>query len=304
MSCIKSDAPLPTSSAISQATGDRESGSTQVTQRLCRSCNGIHPAIPQQPWEIDDPDARQKALRTLDDARLSRSIETTNLAINHSLEVHHHACTSGLPYSYHELFHRTKLYTATVKGLVSVLRMLGTSSTNFRAAETATLLVDFSSTVLRSDKIKFHYFLNSQRKGIYWILDDALLHICLDLWEDGKSNTPWDKLISPINLALSSTQEKLDEWSEIDMSMYNHLQRISYNLQEPRVFMQGYFERTLAFLRDSIRIYEIWRTVRLSGIGRLPIELANVIIMDVFESEKLPIGDLRQLYLFKGKGTA
>jgi hypothetical protein len=240
----------------------------------------------------------QKYKREVADLHLTHAIETNNLQVFHEIE------GSWPPHIYNTLFYQTKAFTRTVKDLVAATCRLGLPSSSLRAAEAAYLIADFSITVLRSEKSSFHRFLNSQRSGIYWILDDALLRICPELWEDKRAGHAWDKVIHPVNFVLASAQEQLHEWAKLDVTVFKETQRLSYDIPPPDTFTRGYFERTLAFLPESIRVYEIWRTVRLSGIRRLPNELANVIIADIFEFEKLPIGDLRPLYLSKGKGKA
>jgi hypothetical protein len=235
---------------------------------------------------------RQKSFRSSADAHLTKAVEKANLAISCHYE--------GRQPVYTTLFHQTKSFTAIVEELVAVTAKRAPSEW----AEAARLIVDFSINVLRSEKTEFHRFLNSQRKSIYWILDEALLRICLDQWEDSRRNACWDKATQPISLALATVRDRLPEWAELDRKAFSKAGHERDRVHSANVFVEGYFERTLTFLRESLKIYEIWRTVRLSGIGQLPNELADVIISDIFESEGLPVGDLRALYLPKGKGEA
>lgn len=258
----------------------------------------IHHRLVKTPEGWDTKAWLQKYKREVADLRLTYAIETNNLQTFHEME------GSWLPHIYNTLFYQTKAFTATIKDLVAATCKLGLPSSSLRAAEAACLIPDFSITVLRSEKSSFHRFLNSQRSSIYWILDDALLRICMDLWEDTRTSASWDKVVRPVSFALGSAQEQLHEWAKLDVVVFKETQQITYDIPPPETFTKGYFERTLTFLPESIRVYEIWRTVRLSGIGRLPNELANVIIADIFEFEKLPVGDLRPLYLSKGKGKA
>jgi len=225
----------------------------------------------------------------------TNKIEVMNLETFHEIE------GSWLPQTYKTLFFRTKAFIATVKDLIAATRKLQISSASFHAAEMARLIVGFSITIQNTQV--FHLVLNSQRKDIYWMLDDMLVRICLDLWDDMRATASWDKVISPINLALATAQEQLQRCAELDMAVFleTHSELENLSLE---TFTAGHFERTASFLQTSLKISEIWRTVRLSGIGRLPNELANVIIADIFDFEKLPVGDLRLLYLPKGKCKA
>ncbi|KAF2825982.1 hypothetical protein CC86DRAFT_293841 [Ophiobolus disseminans] len=208
---------------------------------------------------------------------LSKEIDSANAEVLSVIEGY-----SWVSYIYLELFDRTKTFTGTVEELVSAT----IKHAPLRWAEAARLCVDFSITVLRSKRLGFHRLLNSQRKSIYWMLDEALLRICLDKWEDSKSNAMWDRVIRPIKLALATAEKELPGWAELDRKEFVRFKGQD-GIASAQPFMRGYFERT---------------TVRLSGIGRLPNELANVIIEDVLDFEELPKGDLRPLYLSKGKG--
>jgi hypothetical protein len=294
MSGVGTDAPfsypthlIPIRQDVTREPNSPEWALSQTRHRLAK---------PPEGWDTEA--WLQKYQREVADLRLTHDIETNNLHTFHEIEGY------WLPNIYNTLFYQTKAFTATVEDLVAAICKLGLPSSSVRAAEAACLIADFSIKVLRSKKSFFHRFLNSQRCGIYWILDDALLRICLELWEDKRAGPSWDKVIRPVNFALASAQEQLHEWAKLDVVVFKETQRLSYDIPPPDTFTRGYFERTLAFLPESIRVYEIWRTVRLSGIRRLPNELANFIIADIFEFEKLPVGDLRSLYLSKGKGKA
>jgi hypothetical protein len=166
-----------------------------------------------------------------------------------------------------------------------------------RWAEAARLIVDYSVVVLRSARLGFERFLHSQRDSIYWILDDALLRICLDRWENVHARFPWDMATRPIVLSLADAKKRLPSWIELDLQ--NMLKHQIDNSLSASNLANSYFQRTQAFLQQSTKIYEIWRTVRMSGIGRLPVELADVIIGDVMTAERLPTGDLRPFHLLK-----
>jgi hypothetical protein len=204
----------------------------------------------------------------------------------------------SVPHIYRELFYRTKIFTATVQDMVTATMHHKPS----KWAEAARLIVDYSVIVLRSQKVEFEKFLQSQRESIYWILDDALLRLCLDQWEADEKKYLWNKATEPINFALLDAREKLPRWSELDSRSMSAFQGLTD--ASSKYFVRTYFEQTQRFLHESGRIAEVWRTVRMSGIGRLPVELADIIIADVLNFEKLQIRDLRQEYLSKAKSKA
>jgi hypothetical protein len=201
-----------------------------------------------------------------------------------------------VPQVYHSLFHRTKAFTVAVQDLAAATMKHEPS----RWTEAVCYVIDYSVVVLRSESIRLERFLHSQRESLYWILDDALLRLCLDRWEARQARPSWDKAIEAVTLALSNASKKLPEWIERDMQVL-----LSSGFATGRSaddLAEIYFVRTQKFLCESTRVYEIWRTVRLSGIRQLPVEVADVIIDDVFSFENLPRGDLRSSYLGKGKG--
>lgn len=204
---------------------------------------------------------------------------------------------SDVPQMYRALFQRTKMFTATVQDLITAVMKHEPA----RWAEAARLIVDYSVVILRSERLGFERFLHSQRGSIYWILDDALLRLCLDRWEITQAAIPWDRATAPIMLTLSDAMEMLPQWIELDVRNMSKLQ--IDNERSARNLPNDYFRRTKAFLHQSTRLFEIWRTVRMSGIGRLPVELVDPIIGDVMSAEKLPTGDLRSLYLSKGSNN-
>ena len=250
-------------------------------------------------WPASSPEQQegwvQERSRRLADQRLTLDMNKANLEMSF-----HFDGLCQVPHMYHMLFHRSRTFVANVEEIVATTIKHAPS----RWAEAASLIVDYSVNVLRSEKLGFEKFLNSQRKSIYWILDEALLRICLDQWEDRRPNVSWDRVTKPINLALTSAHEELPGWAELDLKEFLKTHAEWDGIASTKPLIAGYFERTSAFLRESARVYEIWRTVRRSGIGQLPNELADVIIQDVFEFEKLPMADLRPMYLSKGKGKA
>jgi hypothetical protein len=207
---------------------------------------------------------------------------------------------AGISQAYLSLFHRTKAFTTVVQDLATV----ALKHEPLKWAEATCFIIDYSVFIISSEQTGLKNFLHSQRESIYWILDDALLRLCLDRWDAHQVRPLWDKAVEPITLALSNAINKVPEWVQRDMAA---LERFGIPLDTGRsakIFANIYFERTRRFLRESTRVYEIWRTVQLSGIGQLPVELADVIIDDVLSFEKLTTGDLRSSYLSKGKGKA
>jgi hypothetical protein len=200
---------------------------------------------------------------------------------------------SDVPHIYHALFQRTKTFTNAVQDLATATMKHDPT----KWAEAARLIVDYSVVILRSERLGFERLLNSQRGSIYWILDDMLLRLCLDRWETAQALVPWDKAKAPITLALYDAKEKLPQWIELDVRNMSKLQ--IDNAGSARHLTNDYFVRTQKFLHQSTRLFEIWRTVRMTGIGRLPAELAEPIIEDVMDFEKLPSEDLRSLFLPK-----
>jgi hypothetical protein len=85
-------------------------------------------------------------------------------------------------------------------------------------------------------------------------------------------------------------------WGEQDLEETLKWNRSICEGAKAEWFEAGWFRRSRKFLNESTRIYEIWRTIRRSGGGQLPIELAYTIVEDVATFEELPTGDLRELY--------
>jgi hypothetical protein len=195
---------------------------------------------------------------------------------------------------------RTKAFTTLVQDLVAAAPKHEPS----KWAEAACFIINYSVVVLKSERIGFKHFLHSQRESICWILDDALLHLCLDRWDACQIRTLWDKATETITLALSNAIQQVSEWVQRDTQALERFGIPAETGPSAKIFTNIYFERTRGFLRDSTRVYEIWRTVQLSGIVQLPVELANVIIDDVLNFEELTPGDLQASYLSKGKCRA
>jgi hypothetical protein len=235
-----------------------------------------------------EPDwQEQKNMRSLE---LINSLDTFLLRCGKEGLLH-------IPLIYQTLFHRTKTYAATVRKLVAA-----TSGAPAKWADAACLLVDWSINILRHPSVGFEKFLHSQRESIYWILDDALLRICVEKWDVAPcSRTLWDEATASLRLAIRKAERRIPGWVARE---YEELQKWvavpSIRLAEKEIEV-GYFRRSRMFLRHSTRVNELWRTMRLCAKGQLPAELANVIVEDVSRFEGLPMGDLGRLYLPKNK---
>ena len=200
-----------------------------------------------------------------------------------------------VPAVYYALFYHTGAFCISVQDQIRAFA----AGAPGNWAKAACLLVDWSVQVLRSDKVGFERFLHTQRYSIYWILDDALLRILADQWEDRSSLVPWDKCTAPICLALSKAQHLIPTWADCDFKEI--MKWHPGNFGPAEALEDGYFRRSQRFLVQSLRVHEIWRTVTLGGKGMLPAELANAIAEDVARFEGLPLEDLRVLYFPRGK---
>jgi len=241
-------------------------------------------------------------------SELERDIRCMNSTILDDLEG-----LSTIPRLYQTLFYRTREFATTVRKLVDVEPASW--------AHAACLLIDWSVNVLRHKEVRLERFLHSQRETLYWILDDALLRICVDQWDPPQPTTPsshsikshkspsssssstpqaapWDIATRPILLALSRARGLMPLWHALDLE---ERERWELNCLDPqgRYFDAGWFRRSTKFLHQSTRIHEVWRTLRRWGDGQLPAELANAIMEDVAKFEGLPMCDLRTQYFTK-----
>jgi hypothetical protein len=169
-----------------------------------------------------------------------------------------------VPIIYRRLLHHTKIIATIVSDLVKATSSLGISMW----AEAARLLVDYSVSILSSRNLGTEKFLHSQRESIYWILDDAMLGLCLDQWEDDAKRERWDGAVKPITLALGEAMKKLQGWLDEHLV---EMKRFYFEIAHafPERLTAGYFKRSQEFLQESARVFEIERTVRLSRIGML-----------------------------------
>ncbi|CBX96604.1 predicted protein [Plenodomus lingam JN3] len=221
-----------------------------------------------------------------------------------------------VPRVYRELFQRTREFADGVGKLVGALGRGGccedghgsfdvintgkippTTTKISTWAEAACLLVQWSRGILRHPSLGFEKLLLSQRESIHWILDDALLRICLDHWDTvTPSHLPWDLATAPLQDCLMQACKLIPEWAARDADEYRKWDvRVVYSVRE--ALEQSYFGRSRRFLAQSRRLHELWRTVGLWGGGRLPVELAEVIVGIVCAAEGLPEGNLRKVFL-------
>jgi hypothetical protein len=96
--------------------------------------------------------------------------------------------------------------------------------------------------------------------------------------------------------ALSSAHLLLPGWIDQDLEeLRKWKHRFGDELQADR-YEEGWFGRSRKFLSETTRIHEIWRTMKLCGRG---VELVSVIVEEVLTFERLPMGELRNLYFSK-----
>lgn len=168
-----------------------------------------------------------------------------------------------VPIIYRRLLHHTNIITSTVSDLVKATSRLGLSMW----AEAAKLLVDYSVSILSSKEISMKKFLHSQRESIYWVLDDGLLRLCLDQWEDDSKRQRWMRAVEPVTRALRDAMGQLQGWLDDHLGEMKDFYLRSSVI--PERLTSGYFKRSSEFLQESARVFEIERTVRLSRIGEL-----------------------------------
>jgi hypothetical protein len=121
---------------------------------------------------------------------------------------------------------------------------------------------------------------------------------------------PWDAATGRTREALSKAHILLPGWIDQDLEELQNWQqnketpfggRVNVKNFRAEWFEEGCFGRLRKFLSQSIRIYEIWRTMGLCGGGQLPVELARVIVEDLANHECLPTENLRNVYSSKKK---
>ncbi|XP_014555920.1 hypothetical protein COCVIDRAFT_16573 [Bipolaris victoriae FI3] len=298
--------PSPSSSSSvtssSHAASSSTSGSSSSSSTSSGSSTGSSTQKPTNPSPFFAPLPHTTWSPTAAALALTRDIASMNTVILADLQG-----LSSIPRIYTTLFHRTREFAATVRRFASVV-----ASGSWAAA--ACLLVDWGVHVLRHPGVALERFLNSQRESLYWILDDALLRICVDMWDppgeqqqqrgcerEGKAVpvrrvVPWDVATGPVVRALAKAQLLVPIWGQMDVEETRKWETPVCEGAQAEWFEIGWFRRSRQFLKESSRLYEIWRTMRRVGKGQLPAELANAIVEDVAVFEDLPLGDLRELY--------
>lgn len=241
-----------------------------------------------QPWD-----------HTFNMTKFTNDMKNMNLSVLSDMQG-----LSTIPRIYALLYQRTRTFATTVRSLVDKAPAMW--------AEAACLLIDWSVDVLRHREIGLERFLPSQRESLYWTLDDALLRICVDQWDPPEPTkspvpqsrtsplsacrvVPWDTASAPVRLSLLKAQELLPLWGEKELEYWG------WDGAKAEWFEAGWFRRSRKFLKESTRIYEIWRTMNRWGEGQLPVELAHAIVEDVASFEGLSMGDLRVMYFPRNK---
>ncbi len=211
-----------------------------------------------------------------------------------------HTNAYAVPKLYYALFYRTRKFATELKDELES----GIDDTRTAWAERACALVDFSVNEVREKDVCFDQFLNSQRCSIYWILDDALLRILLWQWEDASQKLPWDISTAPLRRALDEAETLIPQWAKAEHESYHKWrnQPMDQCNTTEKFFEQSYFMLSRRFLRESLKIHEVWRAVNVGSKGKLPAELAKGIVDEVLEWEGLPTEDLRNVYFPRKKG--
>lgn len=233
-----------------------------------------------------------------------------------------HAQLTGLdqvPKKYQALIKHTEAFTESVK---QIARLPETFDLATR------LLVDFAIYLLYTTESSFHLMLNSQRAHIFWILDDAHLSICLEEWEKLEEGTCWPHSIKPVMERLGI--ELFDEPNWIGDRFWDAYKReieylnerkrradpadipfpydisvlretdVSYTRSTQSSSSQfWYFKQSRAFLQESRDVYDVRVKVNEGLQGKLPREVAEIIIEDVVADEVGVVGTLRAKYLPK-----
>ncbi|KAF2490026.1 hypothetical protein BU16DRAFT_168747 [Lophium mytilinum] len=128
-------------------------------------------------------------------------------------------------------------------------------------------LVWFSISVLHRTDSPFVYMLNSQRQSIYFLLDDAMLYIALEWWEKSAIWDVWT-VVKDIRLGLSAG--KVEWWER-----------------------GSYFAKSLEFLLESQRVFDVRTMVLLVAGHRLPPELTDQVSGYLLYHKGLPLTDVK-----------
>jgi hypothetical protein len=193
------------------------------------------------------------------------------------------------------LFARTKTFITSVHDLAAATAL----QAPHRWSEPACLLVEYAVNVLRAERLGAEKFLPSQRAGLYWMLDDALLRVCLAAWERPDGAVRWERDARPLRQALEQAEKFVPAWKARDEAWAaigaQPGESVGAGLRVP------FFERASGFLEASGRMCEVRRAVWVGGKGRLPRGVREGIVRDVRESEGRPVGELRTVYFPAGK---
>ncbi|KAF2806390.1 uncharacterized protein BDZ99DRAFT_479647 [Mytilinidion resinicola] len=128
-------------------------------------------------------------------------------------------------------------------------------------------LVWFSISVLHRFDSPFVHILNSQRQNIYFLLDDAMLYIALEWWE---KSAIWDVWTVVKDIRLGLNAGKVEWWER-----------------------GSYFAKSLEFLLESQKVFDV-RTMALLVAGhRLPPELTDQVSGYLLYHKGLPLTDVK-----------
>lgn len=201
-----------------------------------------------------------------------------------------------MPRRYLALFKSTQRFISTVHQLYRL-------PNSFQRA--STMLVEFSSSVLRAPNRCFSRMLNGQRASIYALLDSALLEILLHEWDDeeeeGADN--WTTHTQPLRHAISDQSLLFEGWSDEDMK-----DLVSSKLSGTEFLSDGtwmsaiYFERSRSFLHESMDVYGLRKRINKFVRGRLPMEVVDEIVRFVSVEEGIPTETLGSRFSLKSKG--
>jgi hypothetical protein len=217
-------------------------------------------ADPEEDVEMTDaPSNTISALDSSDAATYSEALRaaTSDFFDNNNIQV-------GWKYS---------SITLRIKEFIAGARSLAHLPNGYELACEA--LIWFSMTVLHRSDSPFHFMLNSQRQSIYWLLDDALLYIALEWWENCDT---WNVLAVMKEIRLGLNSDMIHRWEH-----------------------GFYFAKTYAFLNESQKVSDVRSTVLLVAGHRLPPELTDHISAYRLWSKNLPLGDVRPRHDWKSQ---
>ncbi|KAH7138822.1 hypothetical protein B0J11DRAFT_25917 [Dendryphion nanum] len=229
--------------------------------------------------------------------RLGLSPTETNLARQNAECYAQFSGLDQIPRIYQTLIQHTASFADSVKQLTRLPQ-------SFQHA--AALLVDFTINVLLGPNSCFHHMLNGQRAHIYWLLDEAMLHVCLDEWEKLDDTTSWLESIEPlvaklvVGIAVSGHMADENYTALLQKDMPTILSVVREDCYSSNLW---YFEKSRRFLEESVEMYGVRSKVNGCVQGRLPREIVDIVVDEVLIHEKGVPGSLRSRYMPKGKAA-